>query len=168
VLTPGASDPLAQRDGAGGPGDVLQGHVAQIDGRTMFFTPDAPPPPPREIVDAGPAEPEPDPPPSRYGGPSIVGMMFDSVWFSNDTTLEIGESGGGITLLGMDAPWSARVEWRGVEFDVPFMQRDEVVFEDTGSGSAVRRAEATSVSGGSDGDDDQTEDPRERSGDRSQ
>lgn len=169
LFGPSGEDSLADRRGLDPSEDILRNHVAQIDGRTMFFTPDAPPPPPPQVTEREPEAPRPDPAPSRYGGPAIVGMMFDSVWFSNEMRLQVGESGSGVRVISMDAPWSARLEWRDVEFDVPFMERDQVVLDNSAeeSGSA-RQPEGRRASRGDESGGSSDQDPTERNGDRSQ
>jgi len=95
---------------------------AQLDGRSMFFVPPAPPAPaPTEgaVVDRGPP-----PPPSSYAGPRIVAIVGSTVWFDNGDTVAAGaEPVGGLSVVSVSPPWSARVLWRGVEFDVPLFDR---------------------------------------------
>jgi hypothetical protein len=102
--------------------------VRHVDGRSLFFVPSPPPPPrppdPSPVIERDPGPP---PPPSRYGGPSIIAMMNDTVWFEDGNRLRAGESNGTVRLVRMDPPWGARVEWRGVEFDVGLFERDKVV-----------------------------------------
>lgn len=97
-------------------------YVAQVSGRSMFFVPLEPPPPPR----AAPvrlAEREP-PPPARYEGPRIIAMVHDRVWFEDGRRLVVGgEADNGLRVVATLAPWSAKIEWRGVEFDVDFIRR---------------------------------------------
>lgn len=104
---------------------------ARIDGRSLFFIPSAPPPPPpppRAESDEPSAPPPPPPPPSRYGGPGVIALINDTVWFEGGQRLAPGESGGGVRVIAVDAPWSARVHWEGVEFDVALFPHDEVVY----------------------------------------
>lgn len=94
---------------------------AQIDGRSMFFVPAAPPAPPTEptVVDRGPPAP-----PSAYAGPRIVAIVGSSVWFENGDTAKAGaDAEGGVKVVSVSPPWSARVLWRGAEFDVPLFDR---------------------------------------------
>lgn len=101
-------------------------HEASAIGRSMFFIPMAPPPPPppppppRE----SPPPPPPPPPPSRYGGPKIIAMLEQSVWFDNGQIVAIGDEAGGVRVIDLNPPWSARLEWSGVEFDVPLFNRN--------------------------------------------
>jgi len=107
---------------------------ARIDGRSLFFVPSAPPPPPPPAVAEAdrppPAPPPPPPPPARYGGPQIVALINDTVWFAGGEKVAAGESGGGVRVIAVDAPWSAKVEWSGVEFEVDLFARDSVVYPD--------------------------------------
>lgn len=104
----------------------LDGHVAQINGRSLFITPGPPRPsrvdPPR--VDTGPRPPV---TPTRYGGPSIIAMINGAVWFSDGQRLATGESGRGVEVVSIDPPWGAKVRWQGAEFDVSLFARDAVV-----------------------------------------
>jgi hypothetical protein len=107
---------------------------ARIDGRSLLFIPSAPPPPPPpRVAEADrppPAPPPPPPPPSRYGGPQVVALINDTVWFAGGEKVAAGESGAGVRVIAVNAPWSARVEWSGVEFDVDLFARDQVVYPD--------------------------------------
>ena len=122
---------------AGSAAERLKTQLAQVDGRSLFFVPAAPPPPPPPPPkDEGP---RPTTRPSTYRGPMLVAMVNDTAWFGKDT----GESGPndkivsvltiggpeirGVKLLELNPPWSARVEWQGVEFDVPLLAPDTIV-----------------------------------------
>lgn len=96
--------------------------VAQINGRSMFFIPPqpAPPPPPPDE----PSEPEAPAEPERYGGPAVIAMINGAVWLENGTKLRLDESSAnGLRLISINAPWGARIEWRGKEWDVPLFDR---------------------------------------------
>ena len=111
----------------------LSNHRAMVDGRSMFFVPPRPRPPRVEqIVDDTPRE---RPKPSRYGGPSIVAMVNGAVLFSDGQRVKLGESGRGVKIVSMSPPWSARIEWEGVEFDVDLFQRDSTVLRTSHSSS---------------------------------
>lgn len=116
--------------------DRLSEYVAQIDGRTMFFTPA--PPPPRPVIAANSDDgPGMDPPPAQYGGPSVIGLLNDKVWFSDKRQAIVGgEAVGDLRVVSTDAPWSVTVIWQGVEFDVPFLARDGIVL--AGDGESAR------------------------------
>lgn len=101
-------------------------HVAQIDGRSLFFIP-APPAPPSGAgpPDEGPRE---APRPTRYGGPGLIALINDQAWFADGLVLTVGgEASDGLQVVRADPPWSATVLWSGVEFEVPLLERDAVV-----------------------------------------
>jgi hypothetical protein len=98
--------------------------------RSAFFVPPAPipppppPPPVREPVIEVPREPVEPPPPSRYGGPKIAFVWDDPVTFENDMTLAVGGDGeSGVEVLSTNLPWSVKLRWRAVEFDVQLFER---------------------------------------------
>lgn len=101
--------------------------IAQFGGRSLFFTP-APPTPAEPVEkpeDTTPGEPA---KPSRYGGPTIIAMINDTVWFDDGKRLKVGAAADGdIKVVRLRAPWEADIEYRGVEFAVPFIERDKVV-----------------------------------------
>lgn len=106
---------------------AFAGYVGQINGRTLFVTPAAP-----SEVAAAQAEPEPDPNeppplPTRYGGPAIQAMVLDQVWLQDGRRVKAGETSGEIKVVSVNPPWEATIAWRGVEFKVPFFERDSVV-----------------------------------------
>jgi hypothetical protein len=106
---------------------------SRIDGRSLFFVPSAPPPPappPRPGTGEPPPPPPPPPAPTRYGGPEIVALINDTVWLEGGEILSLDDSADGVTVLAVNAPWSARLLWREVEFDVSLFGRDEVVYPD--------------------------------------
>ncbi|MGE3107604.1 MAG: hypothetical protein AB7O77_04525 [Phycisphaerales bacterium] len=114
--------------------------AGQVDGRSLFFIPPPPPPkpppnpPPPPLGD--PPKPPPTPPPPRtYGGPKIIGAAIDSVWFDNGKRLTAGgEADGDLRVIEIQqVPWSAKLEWKGIVFDVPFIARDSVVIKDPAS-----------------------------------
>jgi hypothetical protein len=110
---------------------VLEANLKQTDGRSLFFIPSAPPPPPpppAAVVDDRP--PPPPPPPARYGGPSIIAMLNDTVWFENGKKLGVGTAEDGLKVVSLNAPWSAVLEWKGVEFTVDLFKKDRVVAPD--------------------------------------
>jgi len=100
-------------------------YVAQVRGRSLFFVP--PPPRANEPVEVAKVdESKPPPPPSSYGGPSIVAMLSDTVWFSNGKKLKVGESSDGVKVVELMPPWQSKLEWKGVEFEVGFFERSKV------------------------------------------
>lgn len=127
--------------------ESFSAYLPQIKGRSLFYVP-APPTVAEasEPEDEGPA-PEP-PKPSSYGGPKIIAMINDEVWLEDKKRLTIGGSeGGDVRLVALSAPWSARLEWRGVEFDVPFLKRDSVVMPASKEPAAI---EPSPTEGGED------------------
>jgi hypothetical protein len=100
--------------------DAFAGHLAQINGRSMFFVPRPLPPPPAERSEA----PSPPPPPSRYAGPAVVAMINGAVWLDNGRRLTLDDAErAGLRLIALNPPWSARLEWNGREWDVPLFDR---------------------------------------------
>jgi len=59
--------------------------------------------------------------------------MFDGqAWFEGDLRLGEGEEFDELEVLRLSPPWSVRVRWKGVEFDVDLFARDRVVQPDAG------------------------------------
>ncbi|MFI4882844.1 MAG: hypothetical protein ACIAQU_09705 [Phycisphaerales bacterium JB064] len=118
-------------------GDVTATYRAQLDGRSPFFVPGAPPPPPPPPPPVSPPAPPPPPPappppPSSYGGPKVVAVVNEQVLFDNKKWIGVGETEGeDLEVLEASAPWSIRVRWKGIEFDVPLLSRDRVVIPKT-------------------------------------
>lgn len=113
----------------------IDDNAAQFNGRSVFFVPSAPPPPPPPPPPPrDEPEPETPPPPSKpssYGGPALLAMLSDTIWFANGKKLKIGESDAdsGTKLISVEAPWSAEIEYKGVAFKVPLFARDDVVLK---------------------------------------
>lgn len=112
---------------------TMQNDANQINGRSFFFDPPPPPPPPQPRVERPEPPPSPPPgpppPPSSYGGPKVVGTVFDTVWLDNNKTMRVGgpvENEMRIISIST-SPYVVRIEWKKVEFDVPFLPRDSVV-----------------------------------------
>ncbi len=107
--------------------------LKQIAGRSMFFVPQEPAAP-AQTAEA-PA-PEKSSKPSRYAGPGIIAMINGTVWFDDGKRLTIGaDPVGSLKVIDINAPWSARLEWEGVEFEVPLFERTTprfLVHDDTG------------------------------------
>lgn len=132
----GGGVPAATAGGQAVAGSVTADQRARLDGRSPFFVPSAPPPPPPPPPPPAPPAPAPAPPPppapppapGSYGGPAIVGVANDVVWFEDNLRLVVGGPGEGeLAVLASAAPWSVRVRWKGVEFDVPILPRDAIV-----------------------------------------
>jgi hypothetical protein len=91
--------------------------LAQLAGRTMFHTPP-------KTGEEEPAPAGPPPKPTRYGGPEIIALIGDAVWFKDGQVLRVGEQGDDeLEVVEPRGPWSAVLRWRGVEFDVPLFER---------------------------------------------
>ena len=150
---------------------AFDGHLAQIDGRSMFFIPAAPPPPPRAaaVEDDKPARA-----PTRYDGPAIIAMINGAVWFADGRRLEVGgEADASLRVLSQNGPWSAKVVWQGVEFDVPLFERtterflqkppppasDEVPSDDTQGEQSKATHSTEQVDAGGAADAPQEKDP---------
>lgn len=101
---------------------AMEERVKQINGRSMFFVPPAP----AEVAEKE-KEPEdegPAPEPTRYGGPDVIAVVNGTVWFGNDRRIAVGEERDGIKVVSVgESPWSVKLEWRGVEFDVQVFER---------------------------------------------
>lgn len=104
----------------------FENNLAQINGRSMFLTPPAPRKEPVKTTDE--SDGKPPPPPSRYGGPSLVGFAHDTVFFNDGRRMRVGDdSDKTLKILRIDAPWSATVVWENVEFTVGLFDKDKVV-----------------------------------------
>jgi len=104
---------------------TLSNQQAIVDGRSLFFIPPRPRPPRVDpIVDTTPRE---APKPTRYGGPSMVAMVNGAVLFSDGQRIKVGESGRNVKVVSVAPPWSATLQWEGVEFVVELFQRDSAV-----------------------------------------
>ena len=103
---------------------TLRAQQAQVDGRSMFFNPPRPLPARPAFTDTSPRAPV---KPSRYGGPAIIAMVNGSVLFADGQRVKTGESGRGVKVVSLSVPWSAKLEWDGVEFDVELFQRDSTI-----------------------------------------
>lgn len=107
----------------------IEGMLAQIDGRSMWFVPAPPDPPAPPPVERATVAASPPPPPSRYGGPAIIGLVNGQVWFSDGKRLAVGDDAqGGVRVVSIDgAPYAIRIEWQNVEFDVPLFERNTLI-----------------------------------------
>jgi len=100
--------------------------LKQINGRSLFLVPGAPPPPApaRTVV---PDEPKDPPKPSTYGGPALVGMINGVAWFNDGKKLAVGEGDSDLKMVELKPPWGAVVKWKDVEFTIGLFDRDAVV-----------------------------------------
>ncbi len=102
---------------------TFDGYLAQVKGRSLFHVPPAP----QASAAVEPTDTDkPPPPPSSYGGPSIIAMLSDVVWFSNGRKLKVGEKHDDLEVVELAPPWSSRLKWKGVEFDVGFFERSRL------------------------------------------
>lgn len=129
LLLPAASTTSAQADEKQRLAELqekFKQEIAAFDGRTVFYTPAAPGPPPAP-VDPVPGDGEPAPAPKSYGGPAVIAMVNDVVWFADGTRIKVGESAGDTKVIKLNAPWDATLLWKGAEFNVKFFEKDGVV-----------------------------------------
>jgi len=156
---------VAKNDG------VMGTYEARFNGRSVFFEPRIERKPTRRVE--RPVErpvvverdPEPAGPPRTYTGPSIKAMIGDEVLFHDGLRVRAGETGDGVHVISVDAPWSARVAYAGGEYDVSLFDRfdEEELFEPSlmrqRTGSALipveedDEAEGSSVASADDGVD---------------
>ncbi len=129
LLVPSAGAQVAAKEDKA-QADKLKGSfdawIAQTEGRSLFLVPG-----PKVAVVEKPPEAPPtaeQSKPSSYGGPGIIAMINDRVWFDDGKIVAAGaERDGDLRVVSLDAPWSAKLEWKGVEFSVPFFAHDTVV-----------------------------------------
>lgn len=117
------AEKLAQREAS------LEAAVKQLDGRSLFYTPSKPGEAgTAPVIEEEPAEQEAAP--SRYEGPAITAIVLDQVWFEGGKKVKVGEGEvDDIEVIETDAPWGAKVKWKGKDFDVNFYERDRVVLK---------------------------------------
>ncbi len=110
----------------------------RFDGRSLFFKPKPPPrpkKPPPPVVDRGDDPPPPPAPPQAprlYGGPSVIFVVGDQVWFHNGRYASVGEEVDGVKVIASDPPWSVTLFHAGREYEVPLFHRNEL-FDNTPS-----------------------------------
>jgi len=97
-------------------GLALAGGARKVEARSPFY-----PPKPPEV-------PKPAIPP-RYGGPALVGVAANAVYFADGKKIGLGQSEGGIEVVSISAPWSVRLRWSGGEFDVTLIERQPIRFD---------------------------------------
>ncbi len=116
----------------------FDGHLAQINGRSMFFIPSAP----RRAEGPRPVDPTPSAPTS-YGGPALVGFANGAAYFADGRRLLPGDPAErSLRVKALSPPWSAVLEWEGVEFTVSLFDHDRVVFAEKKSGSTSTESTA--------------------------
>jgi hypothetical protein len=108
-------------------------YLARFEGRSAFFEPrqDRMPPPrarPSAPRDETPTTPPPPPPKTkpRYSGPEPRTLHGDLAIFVDGTRLRVGETKGDLTLVAIEAPWIARVEHRGWEYELSLFARSDL------------------------------------------
>jgi hypothetical protein len=110
--------------------EKFPGYLAQIEGRSLFLTPgptkqESPKPEDEPIEDDQPQKP------ATYGGPAVIAMMGDSVWFDNGKRMQVGdERDGDIRVVAVNIPWEATIEWQAVEFKVGLLKKDDLVIKE--------------------------------------
>ncbi|MBS0195716.1 MAG: hypothetical protein JSR77_03065 [Planctomycetes bacterium] len=100
-------------------------YLAQFAGRSLFIVPTAPKPP-EPVKEASDEPSKPPPPPSTYGGPSMVAMLSDIVWFTNGKKMKVGEKADDLEVVALNPPWEATLKWKDVEFKVNFFSRNSL------------------------------------------
>jgi len=104
----------------------FENHLAQINGRSMFFIPPAP----RRAEGPKPADPGPSAPTS-YAGPALVGFANGAAYFADGRKLGPDDAKvGTLRVIALNPPWGVTVEWEGIEFTVSLFDRDRVVLSD--------------------------------------
>jgi hypothetical protein len=104
---------------------ALDKRAAQAEGRSMFIPPVAP----NKPVEEEKPDDKPPPPPATYGGPGLVAIVYDRVWFDDGRSMLAGEAeDSGLAVVDVSPPWAARLRWRGVEFDVTLFSRTTASF----------------------------------------
>lgn len=98
--------------------------LALAQGRSMFVVPPAPDAIAQAEKDKAKPEAAADgPAPTRYTGPDPIAVINNTVWFSDSTSVAVGKERNGIRVVSVArAPWSVRLKWRNVEFDVPIFE----------------------------------------------
>ncbi len=112
---------------------ALDKRAAQAEGRSMFIPPEEPSKPAEEEK----KDDKPPPPPATYGGPGMVAIVYDRVWFDDGRSMTVGDDeDSGLAVVDVSPPWAARLRWRGVEFDVTLFSRttDEFLKKEEKSG----------------------------------
>lgn len=109
----------------------FDGFVAQTSGRSLFYVPSAPGTEQVVVIEPEVSDGNGAPrAPSKYDGPAIQAIVLDEVWFADGTKIGKGKSKGDTEILEVNAPWDAKVKWKGGEFTVALFARDKIVFKD--------------------------------------
>jgi hypothetical protein len=131
VIGPGVSAAASvkdQKDMTAAHEAEFERYLAQWNGRSLIIKPGSPKPAEPLKVEAESGPPAPPPPPATYGGPAIIAMVLDTVWFDDGKRMTVGdEAKDELEVIQVLAPWDAVVKWKGVEFTVPLFARDKLV-----------------------------------------
>jgi hypothetical protein len=132
----GKADEMLEQFATAGHDEVATKYVSRFEGRYLFYPPPPPPPPKPPPKKEAPPGPPPEPPkpikPTTYGGPTPQWVLGDLVWFKDSDRgfgLRVGEKNAEVMVISTDAPWSVKLLWKEVEFDVkpmPSLQRGMV------------------------------------------
>lgn len=159
------------RDGSATFDAALARDAQRIDNRSPFFVPPRPTP---KVVERPKSEPKPiekpkdeAPPPARYGGPGIIAMLGDSVWLETGSRVRVDEEADGVRVVSTQAPWSARVQWRGKEYDVTLFERTTAEFLAGGQAASGDEASAADPEPSAE-DDDQVQEQDEPADDEAE
>ncbi|MBX3357757.1 MAG: hypothetical protein KF745_04945 [Phycisphaeraceae bacterium] len=129
AMSPPDDKPAAQTADSSALAADLNLYVERITGRSLFFTPRPPPPPRVETTDNRTPDPGPSRP-TRYAGPALIAMINDTAWFANGDRLRAGDARSetvDLKVIEITPPWTARVEWEGVEFTVSLFERSPLI-----------------------------------------
>ena len=105
----------------------------RFEGRSLFFRPPAPV---VRLASTQRSEKEPDlpppppPVPTTYGGPVVIAVLGDQVWFKSkgNLKLRVGEEGAGVKVLASNPPWTVKLAYAGGEYDVPVFKDYQTKF----------------------------------------
>ncbi len=104
----------------------------RFEGRSPFFRPPAPaPPPPPQTSEKKPDAPPPPPTiPKTYGGPVVIAVIGDQVWFKSKDNLKlrVGEEASGVKVLASNPPWIVKLAYAGGEYDVRVFKNYQTEF----------------------------------------
>ena len=118
----------------------------RFDGRSMYVSPTAPVRKPKVSDVVKPIEPPapppgPPPPPASYTGPAPTSFLGEYVLFG-ETKIKIGETVNGITVMAIDAPFSAKLGYLRGEYTVSLWPRLDTKFL-TGAVALARMSSIT-------------------------
>lgn len=110
--------------------EKFPGYLAQIEGRSLFLKPGPPIKETSKPPDDLPSENSEKQRPTSYGGPALVAMMGDTVWFDNGKRMQAGgDKEGDLRVVSLNIPWDATIEWQEVEFKVGLFKKDDLVIQ---------------------------------------